>query len=68
MGHAQRAGEVAADNLEYRPQEAILNALLRSWDELLIVLDDIENQFPVRANADSRFPDLRRQFNSASAK
>jgi len=68
VGHAQRAGEVAADNLEYRPQEAILYALLRRWDEFLIVLDDIENRFLVRANADSRFPDLRRQYNSASPK
>lgn len=68
VGHAQRAGEVAADNLEYRLQEAILYALLRRWDELLIVLDDIENRFPVRANADSRFQDLRRQYNSANPK
>jgi tetratricopeptide (TPR) repeat protein len=64
--HAQRAGELAADNLEYRLQEAILYALLGRWDELLMVLDEAEYRFPDRANADSRFQDLRRQYDSAS--
>ena len=66
VGHAQWAGEVAADNLEYRLQEAILYALLGRWEELLKVLDEVENRFPDRVDADSRFQDLRRQYKSAS--
>ena len=56
---AQRAGELAADSLEYRLQEAILYALLQRWDDLTIMLDDLESRFPVRANADPRFRNLR---------
>jgi hypothetical protein len=56
---AQRAGELAADSLEYRLQEATLYALLQRWDDLTITLDDVESRFPVRANADSRFRNLR---------
>ena len=65
VGHAQRAGELAADNLEYRMQEAILYALLGRWEELLNVLDEVENRFPDRADADPRFQELRRQYDSA---
>ena len=64
--HALRAGTIAADNLEYRLQEAILYALLARWEELLVVLDEVENRFPDRANADSRFQDLRGQYDRAS--
>ena len=56
---AQRAGELAADSLEYRLQEATLYALLQRWDDLTITLDDVESRFPVRANADPRFRNLR---------
>ena len=66
MRHALRAGTIAADNLEYRLQEAILYALLARWEELLVVLDEVENRFPDRANADSRFQDLRGQYDRAS--
>jgi hypothetical protein len=59
VGHARRAGEAAADNLAYRLQEATLYALLERWDDLTIVLDDIENRFPLRADANPTFRNLR---------
>jgi len=57
--HAGRAGKSAGNNLAYRLQEATLYALLERWDNLTIVLDEIETQFPLRANADPTFRILR---------
>ena len=64
--HARRAGELAVDNLTYRMQEATLYALLERWDDLSFLLDEIENRFPVRANADSAFRNLKNQYSSAT--
>ena len=61
--HAQLAGRAAADNLNYRLQEATLYALLKRWQELGDVLGEIEARFPVRANADATYRDLRNQYN-----
>ena len=59
VSHAQRAGELVGDNLEYRLQEATLYALLERWEPLGRVLDQMEERFPVRAGADRRFRDFR---------
>jgi len=63
--HAQLAGKLAADNLAYRLQEAILYALLERWKELGDVLNDIEVRFPVRATSDATFLDLWGQYDRA---
>ena len=47
-------------------QEATLYALLERWDDLSFLLDEIENRFPVRANADSAFRNLKSQYSSAT--
>ena len=66
VSHAQRAGELAEDHLEYRLQEATLYALLERWDALQVVLDQMESRFPVRAAADGRFRDFRALHDSAT--
>ena len=58
--HAGLAGESAASNLAYRLQEATLYALLERWDNLTIVLDKIEARFPIRANSNPTFQNLRK--------
>jgi hypothetical protein len=60
--HARRAGQLAADNLGYRLQEATLYALLGRWDDLSVVLNEVEKRFPVRANSDPMFRDLRSRY------
>jgi len=57
--HARRAGELSPDNLAYRLQEATLYAVLERWGNLGVVLDEIARRFPVRADSDSTFQDLR---------
>ena len=65
VGHAQRAGGLVEDNLEYRLQEATLYALLERWDALQIVLEQVADRFPVRAAADRRFQEFRVLHDSA---
>jgi hypothetical protein len=60
--HARRAGELSADNLTYRLQEATLYAILERWDDLGASLDAIAQRFPVRAKADSTYRDLRDRY------
>jgi hypothetical protein len=67
VGHAHRAGELVADNLAYRLQEATLYALLARWSELGLLLGEIETRFPVRANADPAFRKLKSQFGNATS-
>ena len=67
VDHAQRAGELAADNLAYRLQEATLYALLARWSELGLLLGEIETRFPVRANADPAFRRLKSQYGDATS-
>jgi len=57
--HAQRAGRLAADNLSYRLQEAILYATLQRWDELGAVLEDIASRFPARAGSNATYRQLQ---------
>lgn len=65
--HAHRAGELAADNLAYRLQEATLYALLARWSDLGLVLGEVETRFPVRANADPAYRKLKSQYDSATS-
>jgi hypothetical protein len=63
---ARRAGELAGDNMAYRLQEATLYAVLERWNELRAVLDDVARRFPVRADADSTFRNLRARLARAA--
>jgi hypothetical protein len=65
--HAHRAGELAADNLEYRLQEATLYALLARWGDLGLLLGEVETRFPVRANSDPVFRKLKSQYGNATS-
>ena len=60
--HAQAAGRIAGENLAYRLQEATLYALLERWEELGVVLDEIESKFPARTKNDSTYLDLRGRY------
>ncbi len=60
--HARLAGRSAGDNLAYRLQEATLYALFGRWRELGSTLGEIEQRFPIRAQADSVYQDLRAQY------
>ena len=57
--HARRAGQLSADNLSYRLQEAILYATLQRWDELGAVLEDIASRFPTRAGSNETYQQLQ---------
>jgi hypothetical protein len=57
--HARRAGRLAAGNLSYRLQEAILYATLQRWDDLGAVLEDIASRFPSRAGSNATYRQLQ---------
>ena len=63
--HAHRAGDSAVDILAYRIQEATLYALLERWDDLVLLLDEIENRFPARASANPAYRNLKEQLERA---
>ena len=63
--HAHRAGDSAVDILAYRIQEATLYALLERWDDLVLLLDEIENRFSARASANPAYRNLREQLERA---